>query len=229
MEKVIELEKEIVSFKRRAFIWFLELVAVVLFLLVVGEAFARVKQYAVTQYDRAYTWALEQVTRTEIIREYVHVEEATTEALVQSIARKMGMNPIIVEALIEQESAKRHDAIRFEEHVYRRISLEAPGLPDDQRRMLASSHGLMQVMGHNARRMCSMSWADLYDRRKNIECGVTILKKNLTAHKTVKEPGARLRLALRDYNGRGERAEAYADRVMGRIADMLLVNLGEGL
>ncbi len=188
------------------------------------------REYLLFQYEQARAWAMEQLTRTEIIREYVQIgeDERTTPELIASVSREMGVNPLITEAIIEQESGGKADAIRFEPHVFARLKTGS----EDQRRMLASSHGLLQVMGHHAANTCGLkSWSELYKRSQNIRCGLTILKHALHQHRSVMKPGQRLRLALRSYNGSGEKAEQYADSVMARIADKLLTTrgLGEGI
>ena len=147
--------------------------------------------------------------------------EVDTKELVTTISQQMGVNPVITHAIIQAESGYNPAAIRFEDG-------KTPKGADSATRMKFASHGLMQVMGFNAKK-CGLDWPDLYSKSDNIRCGLTILKDNLHSIKPNGTPSERLRTALRMYNGSGTMAEQYADRIMGAIADKLLTNIGKDL
>jgi soluble lytic murein transglycosylase-like protein len=168
-----------------------------------------------------YAYAKEQIEdrfkTVEVVKEYVELDEADVKTLVVDISKQEGINPVITHAIILAESNYNPAAIRFED-------AKTPSNSDSATRMKFASHGLMQVMGFNAKR-CYLDWPQLYKPADNIRCGLQILKENL---KTAKgsNPSTKLRTALRMYNGSGPMAEVYADKVMGVIADSLLTDLG---
>lgn len=175
----------------------------------------------VAWYQQSVAWVQRQTKGAEIVKVWVNAEEVPTSELIRRFSLEAKLNPIITHAIIEEESNGRIDAIRFEQHVFNRL----PTRDAEQKRMLASSHGLMQVMGYHAAQSCHLqTWAELYDRAKNIKCGLKILSNNLKAAKGG-TPAERLRNSLKAYNGSGPIAEEYAERIMARIADLLLTSL----
>lgn len=136
------------------------------------------------------------------------------EDLIQEIAPKYGINPIVIEAMVQRESGGKKNAIRFEPGQMgraQRISKDP-----QQQRMLASSHGPLQIMGWWAPEF-GIEWSDLYDLRTNVEVSCAILKKGEERHST-KPKLQRLRGALAAYNGSTE----YADAVMRTIGERLI-------
>lgn len=136
--------------------------------------------------------------------------------LVELKARAAGLPPELVYALVEVESGWKVDAIRFEPKLMKGSTEEA--------RMMASSHGLLQILGSWAKSgSCPgvNSWADLYDPAKNVSCGVKILAE-------AKAATGSTRKALVAYNG-GIRcasqscpaAEAHAVKVLSKFAESL--------
>lgn len=172
------------------------------------------------KYSEARAALVARFSRVEVKEVVRDAEAQPLTALIKSISHEQGINPIITWAIVERESNFNPAAIRFEDGMM-------PKNADPQTRMKYSSHGLMQVMGFNAAK-CGLQWNELYDRAKNLRCGLSILRANLKSAKG-KTPAERLRVALRMYNGRGPAAENYSDAVMGAIADALLQNLGEGV
>lgn len=212
----IELTDDMVvlprSFRRRAAVFSTKVALCVAASVAISEAASIAYGYGARQYRAARTAILAQLTRVEVVREMLPAREVSTAELVATLSREMGINPIVTHAIIEQESGGREDALRFEPHVYARVK----GRTDEERRMLASSFGLTQVMGYHARQTCGLkSWAELLQPEKNIRCGLTVLRDNLKRTR-------RLRDALRMYNGSGERAEAYAEKVLARIGEKLV-------
>ena len=97
--------------------------------------------------------------------------EATVREIAQKEARKHGINPDLVMALIHQESTGDE------------LALSPKG-----------AIGAMQVMAYNAKR-CGMKPAELIDKKKNIACGTQIFAEELRAASG--DPV----VALRRYNG----------------------------
>lgn len=162
------------------------------------------------------------LTTTQIVTQYIQPEEHDTATLIRTISKELDINPTITDAIVAKESNYENASIRQEPKLCAKL-----GAQTDNDQMLCSSHGLMQILGIEARRQCKIDWSQLYDRRTNLRCGLTILKNNLNSLQSVKPPAKRLREALRQYNGSGPAAEAYADSVMGLIADRLLTDLGK--
>lgn len=140
----------------------------------------------------------------------------TLEPLVELKAKAVGLQPDLVKALIDVESSWKVDAIKFEPKLLRG--------PTEEDRMIASSHGLLQILGSWAKAgSCPgvNSWADLYDPAKNISCGVKILAE-------AKAKTGSVRKALMAYNG-GIRcasqscpaAEVHAQKVLASFAEKL--------
>lgn len=178
------------------------------------EAWGRAKFYEVREL------VMSQLRTVEVVKEYVDPLDHSTPDLIRIVSEEMGIAPVITDAIIEKESGYNNNSIRTEPRLCSKM-----GAQSDSQVMNCSSHGLMQVLGVEARRQCKIEWGQLYDRRTNIRCGLTILKNNLGAAKGARTPGRQLREALRMYNGRGEDAERYADSVMGMIADRLITQI----
>lgn len=158
--------------------------------------------------------------QTRIVREEIQVPvevEAPTPSLselIDEIPPRYGIPPIVVRAIIHQESNGKKNAIRFEQSQMGR----AAKITSDpqQQRMLASSHGPMQILGWWSKEY-QIDWSDLYDLRTNVEVGCAILKRGLDRHKG-KGKYEQLRRALAEYNG----SDVYAQQVLGRIGQELI-------
>lgn len=176
---------------------------------------------------RLYEEARQRVTRVEVIRELVPATHAPLSELIGRAAKAHGLHPVVLEAIVKAESAGGGTRwlYRFEPRVFAAREKVDRNRSEDERRMLASSHGAMQVMGYNAEARCGVHWSKLYDPAVGIECGAKILAENLARHVGTKAPEERLWLALRDYNGSGPMAEAYADRTMGALGKRLFARL----
>lgn len=178
-------------------------------------------------YDQAKTWIVDKYyeIRSKLSTvEYVHVPEAeqSTEELIERISRKHEIPSLITKAIIVQESGRgmRPDRMRYEEHLQRRFKRD-PYINDIEYQMLATSFGLTQVVYGLHKGTCNLqSYADLFDREKNLECGLTVLKKCLDVHKNQQISSDRLRKALGCYNGDG--TGGYASKVMAVVADLVV-------
>lgn len=173
-----------------------------------------VKVFGLQLYDRT----IRALTRVEIVRELVQVEQLPPEQLIGKYAKDLRVPKIIGLILLDKESGGGSQVYRFEPKVFERIK-GRKGVSESESRMLASSHGVLQVMGFNAQPRCGIHWSKLYGP-EGVFCGLKIMRENLTQHKAVKDIGQRVWLAFRDYNGSGPDAERYADHAMtiaGRI------------
>lgn len=174
---------------------------------------------ALVKADQVKEYLLDKITRVEVVREYVQPTELSTEEMIDRISLVMGVNPTITKAIARQESGKnyRADALKFEPHLESRFAKMASGT--EERRMLATSIGVMQVIPGFHLKTCELSsYADLFDRRINITCGLTVLKKCLEYHEGVQSQAQRFRLAFKCYNG----GDTYADSIFNHIGQIVL-------
>jgi uncharacterized protein YecT (DUF1311 family) len=155
------------------------------------------------------------------IERFVPVSQKPLERIIDEAAKEFSLPPVAIKATIMQESAGKY-FYRFEPHVFNR--LKEPH--EQERRMLASSHGYMHILGTTAQAECGLKWHELYDTELNIACGAKYLAKQYHKHSKVKDKSERLWLAFRDYNGTGDAAARHADKVMGHVGKILL---NEGL
>ena len=131
--------------------------------------------------------------------------------LARGTARGMGLDPILVCALIEQESNWNCWAMRFEPmflaHYVKPALPEAPTTGEIAR---ATSWGLMQIMGQVALEFGFQGkfYTELCDPSSNIFFGCRKLAKCLESRDSVKG-------ALLMWNGGGN--PAYADQVLARM------------
>lgn len=140
----------------------------------------------------------------------------TTPELVQLakvVALKHGLDPTLVCAVIEQESAWDTDAIRYEPAFFDRYVLPLNLANATEARGRAFSWGLMQVMGQVAREngykgryfttLCSQPEVGL-------EVGCTVLRKKLN------RANMNIAQGLLYWNGGGRKE--YSGEVMGRMS-----------
>lgn len=167
--------------------------------------------------------AIQKISETQIIKEYVHVDSAPIDDLLDKVAKELGLHPVVLQAIVLKESSggNRNFLYRFEPGVYADRARVDGKLPEGERRMRASSHGITQVMGYVAESQCHIHWSELYDNYVALTCAGKILKENLLSVADIKNPATRLRTAYRMYNGSGPMAEAYATNIMGRIGELL--------
>lgn len=168
-----------------------------------------------------YAEGIRKVTKVEVVREYVSTSEVPMTTLLSKVAREHKIPEVALKALYMQESAGGAFLYRFEPEVYGRLKQKLKE-DDNEVRMLASSHGALQVMGFNAENECGVHWSKLYDSMVGLECGAKILKNKLEKHEKEKDVSKKVWLAMRDYNGAGEAAERHADKVMAWVGKLLL-------
>jgi len=231
MSKVIELE-EVVStkprtLKQRTALLGLKLIAVATLGVMLSNGLTVLKTVATDKYLEAKGKVISQLTKVEVIREYVRPDERPLPELIEQVAGELKIPAIALQAVVDKESAGGKALYRFEPEVFKRRESIDRG-SEDERRMLASSHGVGHVMGFNARPRCNIGWDKLYDTYTGLSCGARILRQNLDRYKDVKDPAARLRLAFRDYNGSGDMAERYANDAMAKVGALLIQQLKIG-
>lgn len=171
--------------------------------------------------DRVYRAAMARVTKVEVRRELVRSDAVPLGQLVDIASRKHRIPAVVLQAVVDQESSGGEFLYRFEPGTYSQLKVRAR-MSDSEVRMLASSHGVAHVMGFNAQPRCGVHWSKLYDPAIGLECGAKILRESMDKYRTVKDSSRRVWLALRDYNGSGPDAEAYASKVMARVGALLL-------
>lgn len=139
----------------------------------------------------------------------------------RGIAELRGLDPVVVAAVVEQESSWRPEATRYEPG-YRWLVVPAKGcgLEDAQAEIRGqqTSWGLMQIMGANARHLgLSGPFEALLRPGLGLEYGCRYLARQLRA------TGGDVRGALARYNSGRATSEAglrYADQVLARVARM---------
>lgn len=163
-------------------------------------------------------WAVDSLRDVNAkIRDRLH--HAFTEdlhQLIYRIAKEEDINPNLIWSMIKVESAGSQT--RYEPRVAINRAMADINLKPEDRQAMASSHGLMQIMGYNASQ-CNLSWKDLYQPELNIRCGLKLLKGWIRAS-TGKNARERLYNALAKYNGGYRPASmsyAYALKVLNGI------------
>lgn len=153
-------------------------------------------------------------------------------AAIEHAAATHGLDPDLVEAVVEQESAGRWFAYRYEPAFYTRYLMNKPEWRGREPREVAASYGLMQVMFTTAieNGFRGAPW-DLFRPDVALDLGCKHLARLVAAMRarytggTVGAENTILRSALASYNGgtRGnepdgapDRNHAYADAVMAR-------------
>lgn len=115
---------------------------------------------------------------------------------VERASRNFGVDPFLIEAVIQQESSGNADAFRHEPGFYLRYLKGNPEYQGQHPRRISSSYGLMQIMYPTARELgFTGEPEDLFDIQLNINLGTKLLKKLLDKYKGDVEK------ALAAYNG----------------------------
>lgn len=132
--------------------------------------------------------------------------------LARQLATEAGLDPVLVCAVVEQESSWNVNAIRFEPAFYTRYVQSQVGLSRTEGINRAQSWGLMQVMGQVAR---EFHWSGTYftelcsDPEQAIRLGCKVLKSKLATHPELVEAG------LLRYNGGSD--PDYGKKVLARM------------
>lgn len=142
--------------------------------------------------------------------------------LIRNQALRYGLDPLLIAAVIEQESkgniyATRYEPKFFQKYIQPKNRQDLPGyipdsLPtlDTERRLRSMSFGLMQVMGETMRErgFDADYLTELFDPETNLEWGCGFLKHLIEKHGDAKS-------ALLAWNGGGD--PQYANKVFAHI------------
>jgi len=124
-------------------------------------------------------------------------------------AIEAGLDPALICAIVEQESAWNPWAIRFEPAFYEKY-VKPMNLSDTEEYARSFSWGLMQTMGEVVRELGYKGpMAQLCDPEVSLEWGCKVFKKKLD------RANGDVRRALLFWNGGGR--PAYADEVLARV------------
>jgi hypothetical protein len=177
---------------------------------------------SVEQWGKAkYTEVLESLTIVKTETVIVPSDKRTVEESIELVSKRTGYSKAILSAMVAVESSGGVYLYRFEPAVFNKMKREGAKVSDSELRMLASSHGVTHVMGYNASKRCGLHWSELYNADKALGCTVKILKDNAKKYENTSK-NRRVWLALRDYNGSGEMAEAYANKVLAEVGKHVL-------
>lgn len=173
-------------------------------------------------YEQGKQLALSQITRIEVVKEYVEIRPETLplDQLVERAAKRHGVPSLLMRALIVQESGRglRTDRVRYEPHLQKRFKRES-WQTDMEFQALASSWGLGQIIYGFWKDFCKLdSYADLLDPARNLDCSASIIRDCLTRRKSVSSKAARFRQCLKEYNGGDE----YAGQVEAHLVELVL-------
>lgn len=182
------------------------------------SAWSRAGDYA----EQVKAWALSQVTRIEVVREYVEVkpQELPLDQLVERAASKHQVPALLMRALILQESGRglRTDRVRYEPHLQKRFKRES-WHTDMEYQALASSWGLGQIIYGIWKDFCKLdSYADLLDPARNLDCSASIIRDCLRRRAGVSNKATRFRQCLKEYNG----GDTYASQVEAHLVELVL-------
>lgn len=167
----------------------------------------------------------------------VQPESVDVEKLIEVISREEGVSPHITLAMAYQESGKalRTDRVRFEPHLMKLFKSRIPGYMSNEieRQMVASSHGLLQVVYGWHYKTCGLeSYTQLYQPSINIRCGLKVLKDALRMSPKSSNKLFRLREALAIYNGglsKPQQSYDYADSVLKHYVELVIQDSGEAI
>jgi soluble lytic murein transglycosylase-like protein len=140
--------------------------------------------------------------------------------VIREEAGKAGLDPLLVEAVVQQESSGRADAFRHEPEYYRRYLAGDPAWVEWEPRRCASSYGLMQIMYPTALQLGFRQDPEaLFNIRENIALGCKLLASLMKRFSNDVEK------ALAAYNGgpagiHRPRPKAYAQEVLERYGKL---------
>lgn len=134
------------------------------------------------------------------------------ETLACSIAEQKGIKCDLILAIIEVESANGTQLTRYEPTLFDKWERDRKYLDRtaNERRSLASSHGLMHILGSTSEEFCSKPYSAMYDNEENLRCGIAYL---LSCFQKTNDPWE----AVRCYNGTGPGAVNHANRVFAAL------------
>jgi hypothetical protein len=176
-------------------------------------------------YDR-----LDLVEKQPIIAQKDRVKDfSTIGQLAQKIALRYKISPVILLAMVDQESSFNPNRIRFESKWKQQYRSKWPqnNMTDIEYNLLFSSIGIMQIGYGLHKDFCGLdSYVDLFDVETNMSCAAKIIRACLNKNADMR-PGKRVRTCVKEFNGSGAAADKYVTSVMARIDDFLIENSKE--
>lgn len=133
----------------------------------------------------------------------VYAGQKPLSKIIEEAADRNDVEPSIIKRIIAWESNNGQDTEHFEiKHCEKDKSCQ------QQFDLIArhSSHGLMHVLGTTAESECGMTWQDLVDTEKGVQCGTKYFGKLLRKYGSIER-------ALLAYNGGGDKL--YPQKVLG--------------
>src|SRR3990167_4081948 len=126
--------------------------------------------------------------------------------LIEAIAEQVSLDPLLVAAVVWQESAFNTDGFRFEPAFFNRYLKHKPPYATQNPRRASSSYGLMQVMAvvaiEDGTLLASENPEVLFQPDRGLTAGVVRLSKLVRwAAGLPLSEADRLRAALASYNG----------------------------
>ena len=149
--------------------------------------------------------------KTEVVAVKV---ERSVEAIIEEASVDQNVPKVVIEMIVDKESAGNRDAINFEPTVWAQAQKLTP-VPELQR-LYSSSHGYMQVLGLHIKEL-NIHWSDLYDVEKNIKIGTSIIRKCLDTNASEPSANKRLFKALVCYNGSSKYATDVVERIHNKL------------
>ena len=202
--------------------------AVLLLLVAIAFGVVYISRIVVDTVDSAEIWVkgkyaevVESLTVIKTETVIVPADKRTVGESIELVSKRTGYSKAILSAMVAVESSGGIYVYRFEPSVFNKMKREGSKESDSELRMLASSHGVTHIMGYNASKRCGLHWSELYNADKALGCTVKILKENAKRYESTSK-NRRVWLALRDYNGSGDMAEAYANKVLAEVGKNVL-------
>lgn len=144
----------------------------------------------------------------------VDPDDAPLDHIIEEAAERHELPPDLLRAVARQESSSGKYLYRFEPRVFARVKG-----PEQERRALASSHGVLHVLGTTAREVCDLHWSRLYSPTVGIDCGARVLASCLKRAPSSLPYAQRITRALGCYNG--DRV-GYPARIKAQLADIVI-------
>lgn len=161
-----------------------------------------------------------------------NVDSVLVGELVKNKSEKYKLNPAVLMSVMDQESDFNPTRIRYEQSwkdQYQKQWPKTGNMTSIEYDLLFSSIGLMQIGYGLHRNTCEIKhFTELLNPEKNVDCAARILRMCLDRNSNLR-PGMRVRRCVREYNGTGPKAEAYAEIVMSKIDDYLIESSKEKL
>lgn len=153
--------------------------------------------------------------------------------LITEAAKAQGLEPVVVEAVVAQESSYQANAYRFEPAFWARYLAYHDDYKDRLPARVSASYGLMQIMYPTARELDPRLEDPevLFVPAVNLRLGCVLLAKLAAWAATERDEALHLRRVLGAYNGgRGNwhaiAPQRYAAEVIARVESLRAMRVG---